>query len=67
MAVVEDTWTPRSPKYLNGMWQAPTRALLTCLSWSNPGFWWPIRSTRRSTGALANRYVSAVWWDQSFR
>ena len=55
-------WTPRSPKYFDGMLQAPTRASLTRLSWSNQGFWWPTLSARRSTCALANRYEPAVWW-----
>ena len=62
MAVVEDTVDPpRSPKHFDGMLQAPTRASLTRLYWSNRGFWWPTLSTRRCTGALANRYELAVW------
>ena len=67
MVVVEDTVDLRSPKYFDGMWQAPTRASLTRPSRSNRGLWWPTMSARRITSPLANIYVPAAWWGQSLR
>ena len=61
-ALVDTVDPPLSSKFCDGMWQAPTPGSLTRVSWANRGFCWPTQSARRSTGALANKYVPRMWW-----